>query len=174
MSLHASLWQMSVKHSQWAVVSLSIIWGMNIFNIWTRLWMWDGKVSPVTWSKHIWASLILTAAFIRHAGWCSGIFLYFPIICAFFTLFVALSLLFSFFPLPYFESLCAGLGSEVGAPQTLEGYSCLQNIVIHLVMLGHCQRRFVIKARVQWEGTKGHWGPRWHPDMKGARCFNED
>lgn len=86
------------------------------------------------------------------------------------------SCLFSFFLLlaPFFDSGCASLGGDDGAPQTLEGYWGRRNTGPLLSMRRHCERGLIVKARPQRERTKGHGGSLWRPNMKGAPSFNED
>lgn len=148
--------------------------------------------------KHICANLILRVAFIRHADCCSGIFLF--LILSFPPSFLLFSLhhwsqgfplLFTCFPPPFlcfpsrslapflllapcFDSGCASLGGEDGAPQTLEGYWSRRNTGLRLSMRRHCERGLIVRARPQRERTKGHGGSLWRPNMKGAPSFNED
>ena len=148
--------------------------------------------------KHICANLILRVAFIRHADCCSGIFLF--LILSFPPSFLLFSLhrqsqgfpllftcplpLFPDFPLTpslvlsssciVFDSRCASLGGEDGAPQILEGYWSRRNPGLRLSMRRHCERGLIVRARPQRERTKGHGGSLWRPNMKGAPSFNED
>lgn len=153
--------------------------------------------------KHICANLILRVAFIRHADCCSGIFLFlifslppsflllslhhqsqgFPLLFTCFSpppfpllsLSPSLSLSPFFFSLhPCFDSGCASLGGEDGAPQTLEGYWGRRNTGLRLSMRLHCEHGLIVRARPQRERTKGHGGSLWRPNMKGAPGFNED
>lgn len=76
---------------------------------------------------------------------------------------------------PCFDSGCASLGGEDGAPQcTLEGYWSRRNTGLRLSMRRHCERGLIVRARPQRERTKGHGGSLWRPNMKGAPSFNED
>lgn len=75
---------------------------------------------------------------------------------------------------PCFDSGCASLGGEDGAPQTLEGYWSRRNTGVRLSMRRHCERGLIVRARPQRERTKGHGGSLWRPNMKGAPSFNED
>lgn len=75
---------------------------------------------------------------------------------------------------PYFDSGCASLGGEDGAPPSLEGYWSRRNTGLRLSMRRHCERGLIVRARPQRKRTKGHSGSLWRPNMKGAPSFNED
>lgn len=73
-----------------------------------------------------------------------------------------------------FDSGCASLGGEDGAPQTLEGYWSPRNTGLCLSMRQHCEHGLIVRARPQRERTKGHGGSLWRRNMKGVPSFNED